>query len=71
MGDPECGYPAIRPSFYNSGMADEPIIVPANRLWRWLVLATLLIGAIALYFRDASRLQSFDAGTFPTQSDSR
>lgn len=52
-------------------MADEPIIIPASRLWRWLVLAALLVGAIALYFRDGPRLQSLDAGSAPAQSDSR
>lgn len=52
-------------------MPDEPIIIPASRLWRWLVLAGLLVAAIALYFRDGRRLQSLDAGAGAVQGDSR
>ncbi len=52
-------------------MPEEPIIIPTTRLWRWLVLAVVLAGAVALYFRDGRQVQPLEAGAMPAVSDSR
>ena len=54
-------------------MSEEPNIIPTTRLWRWLVLAVVLAGAVALYFRDGRQVQPLESGggAAPAASDSR
>jgi hypothetical protein len=40
-------------------MAEEPNVIPSTRLARWLLLLVLIAGAVALYFRDGTRLAPF------------
>jgi len=48
-------------------MADEPNTFTMARLVRWLALGALVLFAVALYFRDGSRVAPI--GTPPAAAD--
>jgi hypothetical protein len=50
-------------------MAEENGVIPTSRLARWLLLALLLGGGVALYFRDGLHLPAFGSVEPPAESD--
>lgn len=42
-------------------MRDESNVLPSGRVIRWIAVAVLLLGAVALYFRDGRRVAPLTA----------
>jgi hypothetical protein len=52
-------------------MADEPNIIPMIRIARWLAIGLLICFAVALYFRNGTRLPPMtEAGPVGVPADS-
>jgi len=50
-------------------MAEEPNVIPTTRLARWLLLLLLILGGVALYFRNGTRLAPFGSVAPSAQAD--
>jgi hypothetical protein len=50
-------------------MPEENGVIPTSRLARWMMLALLLGGGIAFYFRDGLHLPAFGSVEPPAESD--